>query len=80
MLKIVINRHYQHSIPISKDVQGMKKKQKKKMKEESIGMTMYLMKHGRTIESEDSSGNAIIDIIGEPDNEPSNPRIYYENQ
>ncbi|KAA6399447.1 MAG: putative MIT domain protein [Streblomastix strix] len=76
MLKIVINRHYQHDVPVSKDFPKEKKKEEKSQKEEQISVTMYFLKHGRKVKKQTNTGKEIIKIIGDPNFEPSTPRMY----
>ncbi|KAA6359479.1 MAG: hypothetical protein EZS28_044994 [Streblomastix strix] len=42
-------------------------------------MTMYFMKHGKQTKVKSDSGDEIIQIVGDPDQEPSCPRIFSLN-
>ncbi|KAA6361089.1 MAG: putative cysteine proteinase, partial [Streblomastix strix] len=76
---IVIARHYQRRnavlFPIYENQKNMNITQISK----PMSMTMYFMKHGKKVKSQSVTGDEVINIIGDPDQEPSSSRIYSMN-
>ncbi|KAA6362822.1 MAG: hypothetical protein EZS28_041651, partial [Streblomastix strix] len=76
---IVIARHYQRRNAVSFQIYENKKNVNMIYISKPMSVTVYFMKHGKKVKSQSETGDEVINIIGDPDQEPSSSRIYSMN-
>ncbi|KAA6382208.1 MAG: putative calpain, partial [Streblomastix strix] len=76
---IVIARHYHRRNAVSFQIYENKKNVNMTYISQPMSITVYFMKHGKKVKSQSETGDEVINIIGDPDQEPSSSRIYSMN-